>query len=600
MKNLRRPYWLTLAGVAVVTLAVAADIKISELPSGGTIETTDSIPVARGATTQKVTVGALATKTQASLTADVTGVLPVANGGTNASSASAARTSLGVAIGSDVQAWDADLDIWAGKTAPAGAVVGTSDTQTLTNKSIAGGQITSAVATATALAANGANCSAGSSPLGIDASGAVEGCFTVEVPLTFSTGLTRTTNTITVNTSQNIATLSNLTGNGFVKTSGGTGALSIDSNTYLTTASAASTYQPLDTALTALAGGSDFVVFSGPTTSNKTFTLPNASTTILTTNAAVTVSQGGTGQVSMTGLLQGNGTSAVTGISNSSTVGQILRVTGASTYAWGALDLADSDAITGDIPDANLSANVPLLNSSAAFSSSVQAQTLISSATTPTLRLFESDGGTDQKYFVLDQAAGVLKLRTATDALSTGKDALSITHGTGTALATVSFGNATDNPTYSFLGTGAVTFGGAVSFGGGTGTAGQVLTSNGSSAPTYQTQPYDVAFQADGEPEASAVLLRYVFPRAGNFVDDLVGSKAIAAVAATAEAVLSVKKNGSTVGTITFAAAGSTGTFVTSGGAVSFAADDVITVVAPGTPDATLADLAITLVGTRS
>lgn len=53
-----------------------------------------------------------------------------------------------------------------------------------------------------------------------------------ESALTFSTGLTRSTNTVTVNTSQNIATLSNLTSNGFVKTSGGTGALSIDGNTY--------------------------------------------------------------------------------------------------------------------------------------------------------------------------------------------------------------------------------------------------------------------------------------------------------------------------------------------------------------------------------
>lgn len=77
---------------------------------------------------------------------------------------------------------------------------------------------------------------------------------TPEVPLTFSTGLTRTTNTITVNASQNITTLSNLTSNGFVKTSGGSGALSIDTNTYLTTASAVSTYQPLDTDLTTIAG----------------------------------------------------------------------------------------------------------------------------------------------------------------------------------------------------------------------------------------------------------------------------------------------------------------------------------------------------------
>lgn len=52
-----------------------------------------------------------------------------------------------------------------------------------------------------------------------------------EVPLTFSTGLTRTTNTITVNTSQNIATLSNLTSNGSVMTTGGTGTLTVVTNT---------------------------------------------------------------------------------------------------------------------------------------------------------------------------------------------------------------------------------------------------------------------------------------------------------------------------------------------------------------------------------
>jgi hypothetical protein len=48
-----------------------------------------------------------------------------------------------------------------------------------------------------------------------------------ENTLTFSTGLTRNANTISVNTTQNISTLSNLTSNGLIKTSGGTGALSI-------------------------------------------------------------------------------------------------------------------------------------------------------------------------------------------------------------------------------------------------------------------------------------------------------------------------------------------------------------------------------------
>lgn len=158
-----------------------------------------------------------------------------------------------------------------------------------------------------------------------------------------------------------------------------------------------------------------FTAFTGPTTSTKTFTLPNASATILTDNAAVTAAQGGTGQTSytigdllqatgtttlsklaavatgnvlisggvgtasswgkvgltthvsgtlpvanggtgattVTGLLQGNGTSAVTAITNSTTVGQVLRVTNSNTYAWGALDLADADAITGTLPVGN-------------------------------------------------------------------------------------------------------------------------------------------------------------------------------------------------------------------------------------------------------
>lgn len=71
----------------------------------------------------------------------------------------------------------------------------------------------------------------------------------------------------------------------------------------------------------------------------------------------------------LTGIIQAKGASAATAITDSSTVGQVLRVTGASTYAWGALDLANSSAVTGRLAFGNLTqvnANSVLANNTSA------------------------------------------------------------------------------------------------------------------------------------------------------------------------------------------------------------------------------------------
>ena len=84
-----------------------------------------------------------------------------------------------------------------------------------------------------------------------------------------------------------------------------------------------------------------YTAFTGPTTSTKTFTLPNANATILTDASAVTVAQGGTGVSTLTtpyGLLCAGTTATgnVQTLSSLGTSGQVLTSNGAGALpSWG-------------------------------------------------------------------------------------------------------------------------------------------------------------------------------------------------------------------------------------------------------------------------
>lgn len=129
-------------------------------------------------------------------------------------------------------------------------------------------------------------------------------------------------------------------------------------------------------------------------------------------------------------------------------------------------------------------------------------------------------------------------------------------------------------------------------------TSGQTLVYNGT-AWTPTTQPYDLPVFIPDKPTASMVCVRLAAVRAFSLPSGLTGSVASAGAAATASTVFDVQKNTTSVGSVTFGIGATTGTLAMASG-TSFASGDLLRIIAPVSPDATLADISITFLGTRT
>ena len=108
--------------------------------------------------------------------------------------------------------------------------------------------------------------------------------------------------------------------------------------------------------------------------------------------------------------------------------------------------------------------------------------------------------------------------------------------------------------------------------------------------------PYDFSWRKEGQPGVSEVVFRQALARRVRLEVDFAGSVGVAGTAATADADFDVQQNGSSIGTIRLGVGATVPTFIAAA-AVTLDTGDVLTVIAPASADASLADLGVTLAG---
>ena len=123
--------------------------------------------------------------------------------------------------------------------------------------------------------------------------------------------------------------------------------------------------------------------------------------------------------------------------------------------------------------------------------------------------------------------------------------------------------------------------------------------SSGASVPVDAAVPMAIATFYPGKPLGSEVFMSFVTPWPLAFTSGLPCSKATALAAPAGVTVYSIRKKGVLdadsveVGTVTFSPANPAGVFASAGFAM--ASGDLLTVVAPSVPDATLSDVSMSI-----
>lgn len=118
-----------------------------------------------------------------------------------------------------------------------------------------------------------------------------------------------------------------------------------------------------------------------------------------------------------------------------------------------------------------------------------------------------------------------------------------------------------------------------------------------SEAQVAGTILYLVGLNVLGLPADNGRVFMHIFTEAVTFVSGLTGSQAKAKSASTGNVAFDIQKNGASIGSVVFNVSAN-GTFTFSSGQ-SFAAGDILELIAPTPQDGTLADVAITFKGAR-